>query len=45
MSRQPKPAVAAADLQMFCFYFSGWATEAELLAHSDRLQQQAVDSG
>jgi len=31
--------------EMFCFYFGGWATEAELLAHIDRLQQQAVDSG
>jgi hypothetical protein len=30
--------------EMFCFYFAGWATEQELLAHIDKLQQQPVDS-
>jgi hypothetical protein len=30
--------------EMFCLFFSGWATEEELLAHLDELQQQAEDS-
>jgi hypothetical protein len=30
--------------EMFCFFFAGWATEQEVLAHLDKLQQQAVDS-
>jgi hypothetical protein len=30
--------------EMFCFFFAGWATEQELLAHIHKLQQQAVDS-
>jgi len=27
--------------EMLCFYFSGWASEAELLAHLDKLKQAA----
>ena len=27
--------------EMLCFYLSGWATEAELVAHIDRLQRKA----
>jgi Transposase DDE domain len=30
--------------EMFCFFFAGWATEAELLAHVGKLQAQAEDS-
>jgi hypothetical protein len=26
---------------MLCFYLSGWATEAELIAHIDRLHLKA----
>ena len=28
--------------EMFCLYFSGWASEAELAAHIDRLKPQPV---
>ena len=27
--------------EMFCLYFAGWATEAELLAHLEKLKQPA----
>ncbi len=27
--------------EMLCFYFSGWASEEELLAHLDKLNQKA----
>jgi hypothetical protein len=30
--------------EMFCFYFSGWASVEELHAHIDKLQQKAKDS-
>lgn len=30
--------------EMFCFFFAGWATEQELVAHIDKLHQQDVDS-
>jgi hypothetical protein len=30
--------------EMFCFYFSGWATEEELTAHLESLKEQAADS-
>ena len=30
--------------EMFCLFFAGWATEQEILAHLDKLQQQAADS-
>jgi hypothetical protein len=30
--------------EMFCLFFAGWATEQELLAHLNKLQQQAADS-
>jgi IS4 transposase len=31
--------------EMFCFYFSGWATEEELLAHLERLKQEKTTPG
>ena len=30
--------------EMFCFYFSGWASEEELLAHIQGLNKQDEDS-
>jgi Transposase DDE domain len=30
--------------EMFCLFFAGWATEAELLAHIDKLQNDPKDS-
>jgi hypothetical protein len=30
--------------EMFCFFFAGWATEAELLAHITKLQDAPKDS-
>jgi hypothetical protein len=30
--------------EMFCFFFAGWATEAELLAHINKLQAAPTDS-
>jgi len=30
--------------EMFCFYFSGWATEEELTAHLESLKEQTVNS-
>jgi hypothetical protein len=30
--------------EMFCLFFAGWATEQEVLAHLNKLQQQAADS-
>jgi hypothetical protein len=29
---------------LFCFFFAGWATEAELLAHITKLQDAPKDS-
>ena len=34
-------APAKRTYEMLCFYFSGWATEAELMAHIDRLHLKA----
>jgi hypothetical protein len=31
--------------EMFCLFFAGWATEAELLAHINKLQDDPNDSG
>ncbi len=31
--------------EMFCFYFSGWATEEELLAHLEKLKQEKKNPG
>jgi hypothetical protein len=31
--------------EMFCFFFAGWATEAELLAHINKLQDALKDTG
>jgi hypothetical protein len=30
--------------EMFCLYFSGWATEAELTAHLESLKDQDANS-
>jgi hypothetical protein len=30
--------------EMFCFYFGGWATEAELTAHLESLKDQDANS-
>jgi DDE family transposase len=30
--------------EMFCFFFAGWATEAELLAHISKLQEDPKDT-
>ena len=30
--------------EMFCLYFSGWATEEELTAHLESLKDQDVNS-
>jgi hypothetical protein len=31
--------------EMFCLFFAGWASEQELVAHIDKLQRHATDSG
>lgn len=30
--------------EMFCFFFAGWASEAELVAHIDKLKKLPIDS-